>query len=273
VIVRTRLATAQDFAGIAAVAIATDQAGEGAAADPRYADHLLRRGRLVVAERDDEVVGYAATIVVNNADVLADLFVTPGCHGGGAGKALLDTVWSGAPNRVTLSSSHPSALPLYIRHGLIPRWPVLYLRGAPERLPSVQCTLQEVDVESAVRHEEVLTGVDRGKDYEYWASRPRAQLVVVRNGDEVVAVGAVGGEGRTYGLSHLVSSDSSHAAESVIAVLGSLDGEGLVAIPGPQLGVAQLLESGWRIVDVDMFAATDDRLVDPLLVCPHSGLM
>ena len=60
---------------------------------------------------------------------------------------------------------------------------------------------------------------------------------MVRNGDEVVAVGAVGGEGRTYGLSHLVSSDSSHAAESVIAVLGSLEGESLVAIPGPHPGV------------------------------------
>jgi GNAT superfamily N-acetyltransferase len=271
--VRTRLATVHDFAGIAEVAIATDQAGEGAAADPRYADHLLRRGRLVVAEGDDEVVGYAATIVVNHADVLADLFVTPGCHGGGVGKALLDAVWSGAPDRMTLSSSHPSALPLYIRHGLIPRWPVLYLRGAPDRLPPAQLTLREVDVQSAVQHEKVLTGVDRGQDYEYWASRPRAQLVVVRNGDEVVAVGAVGGEGLTYGLSHLVSSHSSHAAESVVAVLGSLDGEGLVAIPGPHPGVAPLVGSGWRIVDVDMFAATDDHLVDPQLVCPHSGLM
>ena len=180
--VRTRLATANDFAGIAEVAIATDQAGEGAAADPQYADHLLRRGRLVVAERDDEVVGYAATIVVNDTDILADLFVTPGCHGGGVGKALLDTGWSGAPHRVTLSSSHPSALPLYIRYGLIPRWPVLYLRGGPDHLEPVQCILQEVDVESAVRHEKVLTGADRGQDYEYWASRPGAQLLVVRNG-------------------------------------------------------------------------------------------
>ena len=271
--VRTRLANANDFAGIAEVAIATDQAGEGAAADPRYADHLLRRGRLVVAERDDEVVGYAATIVVNHADMLADLFVTPGCHDAGVGKALLDTVWSGAPHRITLSSSHPSAVPLYIRHGLLPRWPVLYLRGVPDRLPPVRCIVQEVDVESAVRHEKVLSGVDRGQDYEYWARRPRAQLVIVRNGDEVVAVGAVGGEGRTYGLSHLVAGHSSHAAESVIAVLGSLDGESLVAIPGPHLGVAPLLEGGWRIVDVDMFAATGDGLVDPLLVCPHSGLM
>ena len=168
--VHTRLATVDDFAGIAEVAIATDQAGEGAGADPRYAAHLLRRGRLVVAESDDGVVGYAATVVVNNADVLADLFVTPGCHGGGVGKALLDTVWSGAPHRMTLSSSHPSALPLYIRHGLIPRWPVLYLRGEPDRLPAVPCIVQDVDVESALRHEKVLSGVDRGQDYEYWAA-------------------------------------------------------------------------------------------------------
>ncbi len=271
--VHTRLATVDDFAGIAEVAIATDQAGEGAGADQRYASHLFRRGRLVVAERDDEIVGYAATVVVGDADILADLFVTPGCHGGGLGKALLDSVWSGARHRMTLSSSHPSALPLYIRHGLSPRWPVLYLRGEADRQPSSHYIVEDVDVETAVHHEKALTGMDRGPDYNYWADRPEASLITVRCGEEVVAVGAVGGEGRTYGVSHLVTSDSSHAALSMMAVLGSLEGESLVAIPGPHPGVTNLIEAGWRMVDVDTFAATADDLVDPLLTCLHSGLM
>ncbi|MEO8330484.1 MAG: GNAT family N-acetyltransferase [Candidatus Nanopelagicales bacterium] len=250
----------------------TDQAGEGAGDDPRYSGHLLTAGRLFVAESAEEIVGYAATVVVNDADMLTDLFVLSDRHGVGIGKALLDEVWSGATDRMTLSSAHPSALPLYIRHGMTPRWPVLYLRGDPPRCPRGYA-VEEVSHADAARCEREISGVDRSRDYEYWAARPQARVFLVRRDRESVAVGAVGGVGKTNGISHLMSAASVHAEPSLMAALSLTDTPSFLAIPGPHPGVSGLVERGWRLVDVDQFAATSDRIVDPTLCCPHSGLM
>ena len=183
-----RSATSADFAGIAQVATDTDQAGEGAGADARYVDHLLTRGRLVVATTGDVVVGYAATVRIADVDMLADLFLSPEWQGQGMGGASLDRVWSDAPERMTLSSTHPSALPLYVRYGMAPILPMLYVSGEP----FAYADGLSVEIVSAAdaAHTEIRSAVSiASDDYRYWADRPRARCFVLRRAGAVVGLG------------------------------------------------------------------------------------
>jgi len=268
-----RPATLDDLAGVAAVAVATDQAGEGAGADPRYSSHLLTRGSLVVATELGSVVGYAATIRLVDVDLLSDLFVLPDRRGQGIGRLLLGQVWTDAAERMTFSSAHPSALPLYEAFGLVPRWPLQYLSGDPGALPTSSFTVAEVDEPAAAKVELELGGGDRSEDYSYWAARPDARVLVVRDGQRKVAVGATGGEGPGRGLSHLRVAEPGLAGEALLAVLATLTQQALVAAPAPIAGASVLVDSGWRLVDTDQFAATSGDLVDPRVVFPHSGLL
>src|SRR5438128_6392411 len=118
-----------DLPGIAAVALACDQPLTESGADPAYVRHLLAYGEVAVAiDEHGEAIGFGATRRVGTVSVLTDLFVSPGQQGAGVGHALLSRLWSDEPQaRITFSSQHPSALPLYTRFGLIPLWPLLYL--------------------------------------------------------------------------------------------------------------------------------------------------
>jgi hypothetical protein len=60
---------------------------------------------------------------------LCDLFVDPRLHGSGCGRAMLAELWPGRGRRMTFSSLHGHALPLYASVGLDAWWPLLYLRG------------------------------------------------------------------------------------------------------------------------------------------------
>ena len=227
----------------------------------------------MVATEDDAVVGYAATVRIDEADLLADLFVLPNRQGEGIGRSLLEQVWSGAPQRMTFSSAHPGALPLYRSFGLLPLWAVHYLSGDPSSLPASPFTVTEVSHATASEIEHQLDGGDRSVDYAYWAARPHARVFVVTAGEHTVAVGATGGEGPSGGLSHLRVAEPQLAGGALIAALGTWCGPAVVAVPEPISVVQTLVDCGWRLVDTDWFAASSAELVDPRRLFPHSGLL
>ena len=136
--ITVRGATPADFPGIAKVAVATGQDEEWAGSDPAYLAYLLEHGTLLVAERDGSVTGFGATRLIGQGpaaiSMLCDLFIHPGTHGRGCGRAILSQLWPGepgrdGPRRMTFSSLHAHALPLYTRFGLDAWWPLLYLAG------------------------------------------------------------------------------------------------------------------------------------------------
>jgi len=92
--ITVRDAAAADTEAISRIAIATGQDEEWGGSDPAYVSHLLAHGRLVVAEYRGAVAGFGDS--------------TP---------------------RMTFSSLHAHALPLYARYGLDAWWPLLYLAG------------------------------------------------------------------------------------------------------------------------------------------------
>jgi GNAT superfamily N-acetyltransferase len=293
-----RDASGGDFDAIAKVAIAAGQDEEWSGSDPAYVGHLLAHGRVVVAEHSGAVAGFGAARRIGAGaaavTMLCDLFVSPRSHGLGIGQAMLGALWRPGTARMTFSSLHAHALPLYTRAGLDAWWPLLYLSGSVTAVPvpagwSVT-TAAPAEVAGLERE---WTGIDRSADHLAWAARPGGQPVVARRDGEAVAAGAAGGAGEEYGLTHLalapdpagavardtvardtVARDTA-ARDAVLAVLASLRpgaGRALVCLPGPHPAVRPLLAAGWHCGYTDLFMATDPGLLDPRRAVPSPAL-
>jgi GNAT superfamily N-acetyltransferase len=227
--IRIREAAAGDTEAIGQVAIATGQDEEWAGSDPAYVRHLLAHGRVVVAEYRGAVTGFGATVRVGAGPaatiMLCDLFVDPRSHGLGLGQAMLAVLWPGGTPRMTFSSLHAHALPLYARFGLDAWWPLLYLSGdvTALRAPAGWAVAAAGDVAGLERR---WTGIDRAADHQAWAARPGGQPVLAERDGQPLAAGTVAGAGTEYGLVHLALSPACGGAEArdgVLAVLASLD--------------------------------------------------
>ncbi len=113
--VRVRPAVTSDLAAIAEVAGATGQYDLWGGRNPVYIQHLMDIGRVVVAELEGKVAGFGAVQQIGTGpsavSMLCDLFVDPGAHGRGCGRAMLADLWSAAPRRMTFSSLHSSRHP------------------------------------------------------------------------------------------------------------------------------------------------------------------
>ena len=292
-----RSAAESDLGAIAAITVATGQVEEWTAANPAYIRHLMQHGRVAVAELNGKVAGFGATQLLGNGPdavtMLCDLFVDPAAHGRGCGRALLASLWADSARRMTFSSLHSHALPLYASFGLDAWWPLLYLRGDPARTPApVGWTVEPASPDDAAQLELGWTGLDRAPDHRAWAARPGGAAVIVSAGGEVVAAGAVIVNGPERGIEHLALSpaaDDAAAVTAVMAVLAELDvaawnmaergeakqraaaGPAHVCLPGPHLAVRPLLAAGWRFDEFDLFMATEPGLLDPRRAVPSPG--
>jgi GNAT superfamily N-acetyltransferase len=279
--IMVRPATPGDFPAIAKVAVATGQDEEWAGSDPAYLAYLLEHGTLLVAGRDGAVTGFGASRLIGDGpaavSMLCDLFVHPGTHGRGCGRAILSQLWPAGTvaRRMTFSSQHAHALPLYTRFGLDAWWPLLYLAGdvAAVRAPDgwMVAPASVAEVAAAEQH---WTGVDRSADHRAWAARPHGQPVRAFWHGELAAAGTAAGHGAEYGLAHLASAPDVPAGDAVLAVLASLtapDGRARVCLPGPHPAVRPLFAAGWRHRDSDVFMASDPGLLDPRRAVPSPG--
>ncbi len=278
---RVRPASEDDLAAIAAVAIAAGQDEEWGGADPAYVRHLLAHGTVVAGELDGVMAGFGATLQVGSVSVLCDLFVDPRVHGMGLGRAMLSTLWAGQGPRMTFSSLHANALPLYTSFGLDAWWPLLYLAGpvAAVGVPD-GWSVQPETARRAAALERQWTGADRTADYLAWAERPSGQAVVALRDGEAAATGVTGGAGAGFGVVHLAlpgDAGDRCARDAVLAVLASLRPPGLAAaarvtLPAPHPAVRPLLAAGWRCAELDLHMATEPGLLDPRRAVPSPAL-
>jgi GNAT superfamily N-acetyltransferase len=287
--ITVRPATPADFPAIAQVAVATGQDEEWAGADPAYLAYLLEHGTLLVAERDGSVTGFGATRLIGDGpaavSMLCDLFIHPGTHGRGCGRAILSQLWPGGPGtgepgpggprRMTFSSLHAHALPLYTRFGVDAWWPLLYLAGDVRTVPAPDgWTVAPASVAEVAAAEQDWTGVDRSADHRAWTARPHGQPVRAFRHGELAAAGTAAGHEAEYGLVHLAIAPDIPAADAVLAVLATLqapDGRARVCLPGPHPAVRPLFAAGWRHEASDLFMASDPRLLDPRRAVPNPG--
>jgi GNAT superfamily N-acetyltransferase len=276
-------ATPGDLDAIAKVAIAAGQDEEWSGSDPAYVRHLLAHGRMVVAEYDGAVTGFGATRLIGTGPdavvMLCDLFVDPRAHGRGLGQAMLARLWDDSPRRMTFSSQHAHALPLYTRAGLDAWWPLLYLAGDVGALAGPAGWAVSTAAPGQVAElEREWTGIDRAADHLAWAARPAGRPVLADRRGELLAAGTVAGAGPEYGLVHLGLSPAAgqgEARDAVLAVLAALtppDGRARVCLPAPHPAVRALLAAGWRIGHLDHFMATAPGLLDPRRAVPSPAL-
>ncbi|MBV9204534.1 MAG: GNAT family N-acetyltransferase [Actinobacteria bacterium] len=281
--IEVRDADPGDLPDIAEVALATGQDEEWGGADPAYMGHLLAHGRVVVGVSGGSVIAFGATRQLGTSadavSMLCDLFVHPRMHGRGGGRALLAELWQDGGRRMTFSSLHAHALPLYTSFGLDAWWPLLYLGGRVDALTVPAGWQAEASTAATVSALELAwTSVDRSADHFAWARRPSGASVRARRGGQVMAAAAVGGAGGEYGVTHLAlapSAGDGDAAAAVLAVLARLEPEsGLarVCLPGPHPAVRTLLAAGWRVAEFDLFMATEPELLDPRRAVPSSAL-
>jgi GNAT superfamily N-acetyltransferase len=278
-----RRADVSDIDAIARVAIAAEQVEEWSGADPAYTTHLLAHGHVVVAEFGGAVAGFGATRRIGSGPpavtMLCDLFVDPRAHGHGLGRAMLTVLWADGSPRMTFSSLHAYALPLYTRSGLDAWWPLLYLSGKVAALPQPGgWDLAPAAPAAVAAMEEEWTGIDRAADHQAWAARPAGQSLVARRGGTALAAGTVGGDGDEYGIVHLALSPAAgdgEARDAVLAVLAGLDapgGRARVCLPAPHPAVRALLAAGWRNDFIDLYMATDPALLNPRRAVPSPAL-
>jgi GNAT superfamily N-acetyltransferase len=291
-----RPATLADVPAIARVASACDEPIEtpGVPGSP-YAEHLLARGRVFVAEGEGVVVGFSAVIDVGPATHVSDLYVHPAARDRGVGKALLHEALVGAASPTMFASLDPRAVPLAVRAGLRALWPDVYLEGRAAGLPASDLRAEPVSIEDAAAAEIALTGLDRLADHRYWGTRRGAvPFLVVGDGTTVgvgVAVNRRGRAGRW--LSHLaIGRDADAAAVALAAVRATATGEPAgppvpadgrarhpgeprtsVCVPGPHPALGPLLDAGFRVMDRETFLAVDPAIVDPERLLPDPNLL
>jgi GNAT superfamily N-acetyltransferase len=276
-----RAARPDDVAAIAAIAIAAGQEDDWSGRNPAYVRHLMQQGRLLVAESAGRLTGFGAAQPVGPAaepvTMLCDLFVHPDAHGSGIGRAILTQLWGSAPRRITFSSTHPHALPLYTSFGLDAWWPLLYLQGDSRALdaPAGWAVVAAAPAEVAAL-ELTWTGADRSADHRVWARPHGGGLLVTRDGAPIAA-GTAAGPGSDYGLMHLATSpdaDDAAATAAVITALAGLAPPGPVVnvcLPAPHPALRPLLTRGWRVPYLDQFMASAPGLLDPRRAVPSPG--
>ena len=276
-----RPATLDDVAAIRSILVAHDNDGPVVIADVvgPYVAHLIARGRTRVAIVGDEVVAFGAAIDTGRSVHLADLFVHPDRLGQGIGKPLLASVLEGAIQRTTFASDDPRALPLYVRSGMQPMWVSLYVQGASTALPPVPARFRTETATSdrLAALERDWTGHDRAPDHRFWGSMPDGDAFVVRDGDALVAFGYARARQAVpiRVLDRLVIHPDGDPVGTTLAALARAARGGPVhcCLLGPHPVLRTLLEAGFRVVDRDVFLASDPAIVDPARLVPNPGML
>jgi GNAT superfamily N-acetyltransferase len=279
-----RPATLDDVAAMRAVMAANGEDGPIAVgrsdANGPYLRHLVRHHRALVTEEAGALVAFGIVVDTGVSIQLADLYVLPEYAGRGHGRALLGALFGDAPRRTTFSSADPRALPIYVRAGMMPLWPILFVEGPAELLPEPPHELRVRDATAAesAALELAWTGVDRAADHALWANEtasPDPFVVDDRSGPVATGYGRARQVSDARALGRMLVRPAADPVGPVVAGLARVARGGTVitGLPGPNPALRTLLELGFRIVDRAQFMASHDDLVDPVRLLPNPGML
>lgn len=232
-----RVAAPADLAGVRAIAESYGNLAEWPAR-PDYLDFELEQGGLWVAYDEHGVAGFAGVLVDGDYAHLADAFVRRDALGRGVGRALLDAALPRTGTRVTFASRDERALPLYVRAGLQPLAPVLYLDGTIEG----GAALERVEPAALAGRDAIASGRARPAALDFLA---RAGAYGLAAGDRAYAIVRDGHIGPAAG-----------DARELVAFVAAVSGPVHLALPGPHPALRPLLEAGLRVTDQDTYMAS-----------------
>jgi hypothetical protein len=201
------------------------------------------------------VLGFAGVLRAGGVAHLADLFVRREARGGGAGRELLAAALPQEGTRTVFASGDERALPLYVRFGLRPIAPLLYLEGAPTVPPGAGAG-RRVDVPRLLERDAAASGRERARELEFlaqagaWglAGERRGAYAVVRPTGSGAWIGPAWG-GATDLLGFVAAAAAEHGAVKL-------------ALPGPHPALELLLRAGLRIVARDTYMASQLDALD-----------
>jgi ribosomal protein S18 acetylase RimI-like enzyme len=240
--------------------------------------YLVEQQHCMLAERDGQVIGFAATVDHGGTTLLSDAFVTE--PGRGVGRALLDALYAERPSarRYTAASADPRAIPLYRAFAMEPAATIHYLEGeaatlAPRPAPAARPVAIDDDLVTAMNG---WFGRDRAADIQHWRSLGAVAYVV---GDPAVGGGLVIADtwwdpedpeapATRLGPLAVAEAEADAAADVTIAIVTAALARPdrrpilrlLLAETHPATG--PLLAAGFAIVDTDTHLASDPQLVD-----------
>jgi len=249
---------------------------------PDYLDHELATGRMLLAEDEAGLAGFAAVLERDGVTHLADLVVRSDRLGQGVGRALLAAILPARGERTTFASADPRALPLYARAGMRPVTPLLYLRGdraSAARLPDPGTAAGSAGPGAVADLDRVAAGRRRGADHAFLATAG-ASALLVGDGDRTLGYGWVrvpagAGPGLEAFLGPLGAGTEDDARRVVIAAVRYAAARAqTVHVPllGPHPALAPLLAAGFRIEDTDTFMTSRVNLLDPRRYTPSPDL-
>ncbi|MEW9550661.1 hypothetical protein [Nonomuraea sp. NPDC050783] len=298
-----RAATDDDMPAVRRIARRFDLL-TGWPAETDFLDAERAFGALLVSGEDDGegggagggAAGFGGTLRRGALTHLGDLFVLPERQSSGTGRALLERLLAGDGPKVTFASSDPRAMALYVRRGLRPWTPLLYLSGPTAGLPAGS-RVRAAGAREVAAADARAAGGARPGTLAWYAALPGVTVhvtVTAGTGGEAgwEAGGEAGGEAgyafaRRLGREVLIGPAGGDSPDGCArAVLGALaavrgavravDGapQARLAVPGTHPLVPVLLGAGWRIGDMDTFMADDAALdlVRPDRYVPHPDL-
>jgi GNAT superfamily N-acetyltransferase len=250
---------------------------------PDYLDHELGKGTLTVCEEDGEVIGFGAVLRRGRIAHLADLFVRRDRVGTGVGRAILAGVLPADGERVTFASPDPRALPLYVKSGMWPIAPLLYVTGdgqAAMRLPDPGATLAQADPASIRALDRTASGRDRPQDLEFLQA-VHAHGFLAHRGPEVIGYGfcrivyEASRRSSSAFLGPVGAQSQADAVRTITALLRwTAEHAAQMTIPvfGPHPATPIMLASQFRVKDIDTYMASRDGLINLKLYCPSIEL-
>jgi GNAT superfamily N-acetyltransferase len=279
--VEIRAATLDDVPSIRSLLAAHGDDGPATTVDivGPYLGHLIEHATALVSERAEEILAFGAGVNTGVSRHLADLFVRPDSLGQGIGRPLLAAVLGDAWPRTTFASADPRALPLYVRAGMTPLWPCLYLEGSSDGLPAPDPTITIAAAAPVPLSdlERAWTGAHRPIDHAFWASQADAEPFAVFEGGQPVALGYARARQASpaRAIDRLVIRPGFDPIAPVLAAIrhGARGSAIVVCLFGPQPVLPILLRARFRIIDRDQFMASDSGLIDPIRLLPSPGML
>ncbi|MFC0865420.1 GNAT family N-acetyltransferase [Sphaerimonospora cavernae] len=233
---------------------------------PDFLDAERAYGTLCVSEVGGRIVGFGGTVHRGSLTHLGDLFVLPDHQSTGLGRMILTRLLPRDVPKITFAANNTRAFALYIRHGMRPRCPLLYLEGPFEGGPPAAA---EVGPQEAAALDARISGGDRTECLTWYAGLPGAG---VRLGDggyaftrmigDTLVIGPAGGETPQDSLDVMLRTIAAHPGAELIQV----------AVPGVHPLLPMLLDAGWRITDMDTVMTSEEGLVQLDRYLPHPDL-
>jgi GNAT superfamily N-acetyltransferase len=232
---------------------------------PDPLDFELREGALWVALEHGAVVGYAGVVRHGGIAHLADLFVARDRLGRGVGGRLLDAALPRDGVRITFASGDERALPLYVRAGLRPFAPLLYLEGRAPR-PAPAGAFERVPATAVAARDAAASGRERAELLAFLAATGAYALLGERPGCYAVVRPAPAGA--------WLGPAAADAAElpAVAQAAAAAHGRVRLGLCGAHPALAPLLAGGFRILAGDTYMASHADALDLLEYVPEPDL-